>query len=180
MGKLNRKTNSPSPEGKSEEKSVGKTVTINPVLAYQREQLDEIAFRDREVAKVFRETSMKKARPTKLTEEIIQQMEILARIGLSEKAMAESVGISEKTFFNWKEKNVEFRTRINKARNTGKAKLLNSLYGHGLKNWQAIAWLLERQYRSEFALDKQKVELAGQDGGPITFRVVYVDKPEGV
>ena len=58
-------------------------------LALERAYQEEIEWRDTQVAKTFRETLKNKGgRPTKLTEQIAQNLEILARIGLSEKAMA--------------------------------------------------------------------------------------------
>jgi hypothetical protein len=140
----------------------------------------EIEWREKAVAKVFREGRNRGGRPTKLTELVIRDAEILARIGLSERAIAESLMIDQGTLLNWLKKSPEFFNRLKKARNEGKAKLVNSIYGHGQKNWMAHAWILERMYREEFALDKQKIELTGASSGPITFSVVYVDKKEGV
>lgn len=139
----------------------------------------EIEWRDREVARVFKEGRNRGGRPTKLNELIIRDLEVLARIGLSEKAMAQSVGIDPVTLDNWLKKDEGFFNRIKRARNRGKAVLLNSIYGHGQKSWQASAWILERMYREEFSLN-QKVELTGKEGGPITFRVIYENRKESV
>jgi hypothetical protein len=139
----------------------------------------EIEWRDREVARVFKEGRNRGGRPTKLNELIIKDLEVLARIGLSEKAMAQSVGIDPVTLDNWMKKDEGFFNRIKRARNRGKAVLLNSIYGHGQKNWTALAWLLERQYPLEYGV-RQKVELTGKEGGPITFRVSYEDRKESV
>jgi hypothetical protein len=141
------------------------------------EYTKELEWREKEVARVFKEGRNRGGRPTKLNEQLIVDMEVLARIGLSDKAMAESVGLAPTTFIQWMKKNKEFSNRIKKAKNEGKSKLINSLYGHGQKNWQSIAWLLERCFHSEFALN-QKMELTGKDGGPLTFKVVYEDKKE--
>lgn len=139
----------------------------------------EIEWREKEVTRLFKEA--KKSRKNKrLTENLIVDLEVLARIGLSEKAMAESIGVAPITLERWRKKDAKFNERISKARSEGKAKLVNSIYGHGIKNWQAHAWLLERQYREEFALDKHKVELTGEakNGGKIIFEIVHQRPPD--
>ncbi len=141
--------------------------------------LEELEWREREVARVFKEGKKRTGRPTRMTEQLIQDLEVLARIGLSEKAMCESVMLPVETFYKWKKRNKAFTERLMKARNTGKSKLLNSLYGHGVSSWQSHAWLLERMYRTEFG-QNQKVELTGKNSGPVVFRVVYEEKKEGV
>lgn len=135
--------------------------------------LKEYAERDQLIAQMFRE-SRKKGRPSRFSEETTRDLEVLARIGLSYKAMAESIMVDESTLMGWLKKNPEFAARITKARSFGKAALVNSLFGHGIKNWQAHAWLLERMHRGEFALPN-KVELTGKDSGPVVFKVVYED-----
>lgn len=137
------------------------------------ETLKEYAERDELIGQMFRE-SRKRGRPSRLSEETTRDLEVLARIGLSYKAMAESIMVDESTLMGWLKKNPEFAARITKARSYGKAALVNSLFGHGVRNWQAHAWLLERMHRSEFAL-ASKLELTGKDSGPITFKVVYED-----
>ena len=141
--------------------------------------IEEIEWREREVARVFQERRKGAGRPTKLTEQVIKDLEVLARIGLSEKAMCESLMLPLTTFNKWKKRNKAFTERLMKARNVGKSKLVNSLYGHGVKNWTAHAWLLERCFRSEFG-QNQKVELTGKDSGPLVFKVIYEEKKEGV
>jgi len=155
----------------------GSEAKDSPKKEWEDEFQKELEWREKEVARVFQEGRGRTGRPTKLNELLTVDLEVLARIGLSDKAMAESVGLAPTTFIQWMKKNKEFSNRIKKAKNEGKSKLINCLYGHGQKNWQSIAWLLERCHRSEFALN-QKVELTGKDGGALTFKVVYEDKKE--
>ena len=122
---------------------------------------------------------MKLGRPSKLDEHIIVNIEMLARIGLSEKAICHSVGISPVTMDSWQSKNPEFLNRLKKAREHGKAVLLNSILGHAQRHWQAAAWLLELCFPEEFGR-AQKLELPQKSGAPATFRVVYEKKPETV
>jgi hypothetical protein len=187
MGKLNRPTKNNVTNRKNVVNLIptgNKTSTNGTARAPNEPELTEldkeVEWREKAVAETFLQIRKRQGRPTKLTEDLVSNMEVLARIGLSDKAMAEAVGIEPQTLIRWKKNNKDFYNRIKKAKNEGKAVLVNSVFGHGRKNWQAHAWLLERQYRSEFALDKQKVEVSGKDGKPITFTIRYIDKPEGV
>jgi hypothetical protein len=172
--KLNRKSNQLINQSKNtieKDKTKGKDEPISEEL------VKEIEYRDREVARLFASARKRKGRPTKLTEQLIVDMEVLARIGLSESAIANSVKVNESTLIKWKEKNKDFSNRLKTARENGKSVLVNSILGHGLKSWQATAWILERMHREQFALN-QKVEVTGASGGPITFNVKYEDKKE--
>jgi hypothetical protein len=137
---------------------------------------DEIEKRDMEIAEVFRQSRNRGGRPTKLNEILIRDMEILARIGLSDKAIAESVGIGPDTLIRWMKRNREFSNRLKRAKGEGKARLVNSIYGHGRKSWQAHAWLLERQYQDEFALTR-KVEMSSAEKKPLRFQIIFDKTP---
>jgi hypothetical protein len=60
-------------------------------------------------------------------------VEVLARIGLSDKAIAESVGISPDTFIRWKKCNREFSDRIKKRKVRGREGLSTVSVGMGRK-----------------------------------------------
>lgn len=169
--KAGKKKDSGKPEpGKSKKKAFSESLLKND--EYDQEQV----WRDSQVAAIFREGRRRGGRPTKLSEDVMRDAEVLARIGLSQKAIAESLMIGETTLKDWIRGNERFAERLRKARNTGKSILVNSIFGHGRRYWQALAWLLERQYRDEFALDKQKVELSGPDGkqlAPIPTTIVF-------
>jgi len=137
----------------------------------------EVLFREKEIARLFSEGRKRAGRKSKLTEAIAKDIEILARIGLSEGSIAESIKVDPSTLSRWIAKNAEFRNRLRSAKNEGKCVLVNSILGHGVKSWQATSFLLERLYRTEFAA-VQKVELSGPNSGPITFTVKYEDKKE--
>ena len=201
MGKLNRR----EPEGKKTLKLIsGKTISklnkenneISDKIIKLRKQINketdknnnekqenndeylkEIKWREEQVARVFREQTLKRGRPTKVNEQLIVNMEVLARIGLSEEAICNAVCVAHTTLIQWKKKNKELSKRLKEAREHGKSVLINSIFGHGVKNWQASAWLLERMHRQEFG-QNQKVELTGKDSGPLIFKVVYSDKAE--
>jgi len=172
--KLNRKSNQLINQSKNtieKDKTKGKDEPISEEL------VKEIEYRDREVARLFASARKRRGRRTKLTESMITDMEVLARIGLSEGSIAESMKVDPATLSKWINKDEEFRKRLRNARNEGKCVLVNSILGHGIKSWQATSFLLERLYRTEFAAT-QKLELTGAAGGPVTFVVKYEDKKE--
>lgn len=173
-GKLNRQGNDQNQPKNDPKKKVKDEKTDENALKND-EYKQELEWREKEVARVFREGRNRGGRPTKLNESVMRDAEVLAHIGLSENAIAQSLMVSERTLKNWIKKNKEFFTRIKRAREKGKSVLVNSIYGHGQKNWTALAWLLERQYFSEYGL-KQKMELTGDKGSPLTFVVRYEDK----
>ena len=162
------KLNRPTPKDKSVEDQ-GKKIDVD-------ELQKEVVFREKEIARLFSEGRKRAGRKSKLTEAIAKDIEILARIGLSEGSIAESIKVDPSTLSRWIAKNAEFRNRLRSAKNEGKCVLVNSILGHGVKSWQATSFLLERLYRTEFAA-VQKVELSGPNSGPITFTVKYEDKP---
>lgn len=81
-------------------------------------------------------------------------------------------GIHESTFYNWMKKGEESKTQrgiyyeffesIKKAQEEGKNHLVRGIQEHGKKNWQAMAWLLERKYPHEFGRrENVKMEHSG-------------------
>lgn len=161
--KINKKNLKSKTENKEEE-------TENKEEENELTEFDEeIKWRDQEIGKLFKKARKKKrGQPTKLSEDIIRDMEVLARIGIGKLAICDSVGITYQTYDNWMEKDENFALRMNQARNKGKTVLLNSIFGAGKRSWQAHAWLLERQYRSEFgAPEKTKLEVTGKDDTPL-------------
>jgi len=61
-------------------------------------------------------------------------------------------GIGERTFFRWKNNNVNFVSAIKKAELIHKKTAASTIINAGQKTWQAAAWWLERKYPDEFAL----------------------------
>lgn len=74
------------------------------------------------------------------------------------KYSAQKEGITERTFWNWMSRGEEaksgkyfqFFQAIKKAQEEAKSDIVKEIKGHGKKNWQALAWLLERMYPKEF------------------------------
>jgi len=127
----------------------------------------ECQWREKEITRIFKEERNRGGRPTKFSPEVMRDAAILARLGCSYVNIADSLMIDYSTLMDWINKNEEFSLTIKRAREKGKDVLVNSILGHGRKQWQATAWILERMHRKDFALDKTKVELTGKDGTPL-------------
>ncbi len=109
------------------------------------------------------------ARKSKLTAELIGQIETTLQSHTSIVVTCDLVGISQETFFKWlREGDVansglkaEFAETVKKARAMSRVVLVNQISKD--PSWQAKAWILERQYPKEFGR-RQLVAHAGADG----------------
>ena len=116
----------------------------------------------------------------------------LAKYGLTDKQMADVIGVTEQTINNWKLRNADFFESLKENKKIADAQVVKSLferatgYSHEedkifndngkplivptVKHYApdttaAIFWLKNRD--PENWRDKQDLELAGKDGGPI-------------
>jgi hypothetical protein len=93
-------------------------------------------------------------RPTKLTPEIQDAICNVIQSGCFLETAAIMVGLDKTTLFRWLKRGAkegsgkfrEFRTAIRKAMAHAEVRDLIKLQKAGDKNWQAIAWRLERRY----------------------------------
>jgi hypothetical protein len=131
---------------------------------------------EQELVLLYQRSQGRIGRPSKLDEQITRDLEMLSRLGLSDRSLADAVAIPVGTLERWKKKHKAFRERLKRAKTSGKSLLINSILGHGRRNWQAHAWLLERQYQDEFAISR-KVELSNDQKSPLRFRIIF-DKPK--
>lgn len=103
-------------------------------------------------------------RPTKRTPALLHALSRAVAAGLTDEQAAHLAGISRSTLAAWLKAEGEFSDAIKRAR---AARLLERLrlVESGCPNWQAVAWILERAYGSQFARSRAaaKVEhnLAG-------------------
>jgi len=111
---------------------------------------------------------MATGRPSKLTEEIIQQAaDAIKRVYYVEIA-ADLMGIHRDTFYEWLKRGESegepnplygiFSDTIKKARAEAKLSLLAEVRSGKAGEWQAKGWILERCYPSEFGL-RQEIKL---------------------
>lgn len=116
----------------------------------------------------------KLGRKPKLTIEIINEIETLIGEGYTNQDICAVLDINESTFYAWinraeeiandeqqlaiSENNIflELTKTIKRATAKRKNDLKTKIERHGNKQWQALAWILERSYPQEFA--KQEIE----------------------
>ena len=121
----------------------------------------------------------RKGRRSKCTPEIIQEIGYSVAMGLSREDAAKLAGINRGSIYNWMSRGrdlfelydgdrtdvpkklvnyFDFFNTLEKAVPMRKIELMKTIAAHSLTNWQAGAWLLERQYPDEFAR-RTKVEI---------------------
>ena len=97
---------------------------------------------------------------SKLTEELCENICKDIREGGTLKYSAMHNGITPRTLHNWMSRGENAKTenglyfhffhQVKKAQEDGKVRLIGKIEKHGERNWQALAWLLERMYPDEF------------------------------
>lgn len=73
-------------------------------------------------------------------------------------------GISTDSFTTWMKNKPAFSAAVKKAESKVRISHMKEIKEAGKKQWQALAWLLERRWPDEFAL---KVKHTGTGGGPV-------------
>lgn len=101
---------------------------------------------------------------------------------------AAAAGINRETIRGWMHRGGEQRARhkrgkyrsfleaVEQARAQHKGTLVACVKKAGLTQWQAAAWLLERNWPEDFARTERH-ELTGKDGGPVATRAEVVVLP---
>lgn len=117
---------------------------------------------------------------TKLTSEIKDAIVSALEDGNYAKVAAESVGVTEQTFYNWLARGeaekervegnartkiksseqpfFEFFESVTRARGAAEARAVEKIKDAGEEDWRAVAWFLERRYSSRWA-NTQRVDL---------------------
>jgi len=88
---------------------------------------------------------------TKYSPEMVEEICKWLKEGNSQKDAATLAGISEATFYEWKQSHPEFSEELQKAETECKAARIARILKAGEKQWQADAWWLERKFKDEFA-----------------------------
>lgn len=127
---------------------------------------------------------MKIGRKTKLTEKMIEEIAKHIELGMINKDVAQLVGISETTFYNWmnegensKDDNNIFRKFYLKVKEAEAKAIKRNLAiiqrAANEGNWQAAAWFLERKRPEDWGR-KDRVNINADDG-----IIIKVEKVEG-
>lgn len=110
--------------------------------------------------------------PGKLTEQVIARIVAVLRAGGYPEVAAKVAGISRSTYKNWIKRGDpegddpedapyrRLRERVDAAQAEGEARNVAIIARAALDNWQAAAWLLERQHPERWARISQRPEEA--------------------
>jgi len=123
-------------------------------------------------------------RPRKLTRPVQDRIVKAIRLGASYAIAAASASITDRTMYAWmaqgREANSGVHFRFYQAIKKAEADAAERALGRlqiAAKNgtWQADAWLLERRYRDDYALNS-RVTLAGDASAPVRFTFVIGER----
>ena len=123
----------------------------------------------------------------KLTPELIEKIEELTSIGLSNEAIAAKIGICERTFYYWIERATKAKKSIYlqflQALKKGESKLeetcINGILEQGKKgNWQALAWILERLKYERYGKKETRIFEGGDKNKPIILKFLPADEDQ--
>jgi hypothetical protein len=110
----------------------------------------------------------------KYSPEIIKEIYKYIEAGVPNRHAAQSVGISEDTFYEWLKIFPEFSEAIKKAHAKAVARNAINIQKASEKTWTASAWWLERREPADFGV-KQKIE--GLQGNQYNqFNVFNIDR----
>ena len=90
-------------------------------------------------------------RNTKYTPETTKRILDSIRAGARLRIAAQAAGISESTFFNWKNQHPDFADAIEQAQAESCVFYLGIIQEAAKTTWQAAAWFLERRFPEDFA-----------------------------
>jgi transposase len=108
--------------------------------------------------------------PTKLDEATVTRILSVLRVGGYPEAAAGVAGIHVKTLYKWMRRGHAdgedpadapyraFRSRVEQARAEGETRNVALIAQAAAQNWQAAAWLLERQFPERWARVSQRTE----------------------
>lgn len=110
-------------------------------------------------------------RPSLYKPEYADQALRLCLLGATDAELGEFFGVSETTVNNWKQAHPEFLVSLRAGKQDADSQVAKALYdkAKGGDVPAATFWLKNRRARDW--RDKQEVEHAGKDGGPIEVKV---------
>ena len=111
-------------------------------------------------------------RPTSLTAAVQRAIVETLRAGNYIDTACKVAGVKRQTFYNWVERGkagespfAEFFDACEKALSDAESSAVKSIQVAGKKNWQALAWWLERRHRARWAKNS---DLSGNGGANST------------
>lgn len=103
-------------------------------------------------------------RKSKLTPELQADIIKCIEAQQSYRSTCDYCCISHDSFERWMKNKAGFAAAVRKSEAKVRLLLMKGIKDAGQKQWQALAWLLERRWPDEFAL---KIRHTGNEGGPI-------------
>lgn len=112
----------------------------------------------------------------RLTKELIQRARRLSAEFKTDKEIYTALGISEASFYAYKNKSVEFSEALKKGRaeylDNLEAEAVAGIRAAGAQSWQAYAWLLERTKPEQYGkVDRLQATLDGGLNNEITIEI---------
>jgi hypothetical protein len=120
-------------------------------------------------------------RPSKYVPKLNKQAESLARLGLTDKEIAEFFGIAESTFYEWKDAYPKFAEAIKKGKLPADAKVVDSLFKRatGYKYKEVIyekidtKEVLDAESDSTITKDIYRKRITTREVSPDTMAAIY-------
>lgn len=113
-------------------------------------------------------------RPTKYTPECVNRILKAIEECMPYASAAAIGGISEATFYQWKNDFIEFSEAIKEASAKAEQGLVDTIRTD--ESWQSKAWILERRHPDNWGkIDRVKTEISGPDGAPLTLNLIRTD-----
>jgi hypothetical protein len=123
----------------------------------------------------------------KLTSELADRLVALLQAGNYVAVAAREVGISRAVFYQWIDRGAssaavdrpyrELRERVEHAKAQAEARNVASIANAARQNWQAAAWLLERQYPDRWGRTSVRLRDTPVEDAPQVERAVDDDDP---
>lgn len=111
----------------------------------------------------------------KLNDKIIERAKELASNGNYDYVIAGAIGIGRRTFYAWLQKGEadyekgvssifrQFYEAMEESRSIAETEAVKGILAAGQKQWQALAWFLERRYPERWALKKRGDDIDEND-----------------
>jgi hypothetical protein len=122
-------------------------------------------------------------RPTKFTRETVELLLAGIRAGLPYHLAADAAGVSRSTFNEWQagqfprgadpQLKLDSSDALTRAKGQSALRLMATINRAAPTDWRAAAWILERRFPDDFG---KRLEVTGEDGGPIRLQVDAVQR----